>query len=91
MSDTTDEASATDVLRAILECAYSWKGAARIIGNIRAQDISRACRVALDDRARIAELEAELGRARYTITELDLDAKSGRDRIAELEATLTQE
>lgn len=43
----TDGAPVKEVLEAIQHCAFSWEWSARIIGNIRAIDISRACSFAL--------------------------------------------
>lgn len=43
----TDEADAITVLAAVRHCADSWDGSARLLGNVRARDISRACSVAI--------------------------------------------
>jgi hypothetical protein len=43
----TDEAEAIVVLAALRHCADSWDGSARLVGNIRARDISRVCSVAI--------------------------------------------
>lgn len=45
---STDDAPVLDVLRTLRTCAYAWEGGARIIGNIRAVDISRACNAAIE-------------------------------------------
>lgn len=43
----TDDGSADLVLAAVRHCANSWDGNARLLGNVRASDISRACDIAL--------------------------------------------
>lgn len=43
----TDDAEIATVLAAIRHCANSWDGSARLLGNIRARDISRACDYAI--------------------------------------------
>jgi hypothetical protein len=49
-----DDAPTRDVLRYALLCAESWDGAARIIGNLRAADLSRALRDTLGYAAKEA-------------------------------------
>jgi hypothetical protein len=44
---TTDDAPAIAVLAAIRHCANAWEGSARLLGNIRARDIARACSEAI--------------------------------------------
>lgn len=61
----TDDAPAAVVLRALQLCSYCWQPFARIIGDIRAVDISRACDEALkkieiaDGYRRAEESQAE--------------------------------
>lgn len=43
----TDGAGAIAVLAAVRHCASSWEGEARLLGNVRASDIVRACNEAL--------------------------------------------
>jgi hypothetical protein len=43
----TDEAEVITVLAAVRHCADSWDGNARLLGNVRARDISRACNAAI--------------------------------------------
>jgi len=43
----TDDAPAIAVLAAVRHCANSWEGSARLLGNIRASDIARACSEAI--------------------------------------------
>jgi hypothetical protein len=43
----TDGSPAIAVLAAVRHCANSWEGSARLLGNIRAVDISRACSEAI--------------------------------------------
>ena len=43
----TDDAPAIVVLAAVRHCANSWEGSARLLGSIRAVDISRACSEAI--------------------------------------------
>lgn len=44
----TDDADAVTVLAAVRHCANSWEGDARLLGNVRARDIARACTLAID-------------------------------------------
>ena len=44
---TTDDAPAIAVLAAVRHCANSWEGSARLLGNVRASDIARACSEAI--------------------------------------------
>lgn len=43
----TDDAEVIKVLAAVRHCADSWDGSARLLGNVRARDISRACSAAI--------------------------------------------
>jgi hypothetical protein len=43
----TDNASPEDVLRMVRFCAASWQPGARLLGNVRACDIVRACDAAI--------------------------------------------
>lgn len=45
----TDGAPPEIVWHELVRCAESWEPDARIIGNIRAADIVRACRIAIQD------------------------------------------
>jgi hypothetical protein len=44
----TDDADAVSVLAAVRHCANSWDGNARLVGNVRARDISRACTASIN-------------------------------------------
>jgi hypothetical protein len=44
---TVDDAEPVIVLAAMKRCADAWEGDARLVGNVRAKDISRACAVAI--------------------------------------------
>jgi hypothetical protein len=44
----TDNADARAVLEEVADCALHWVPDARLIGNVRAGDIARACGEALD-------------------------------------------
>lgn len=46
-STNTDGAGSIEVLDAVRHCANSWDGNARLLGNIRASDIARACNEAI--------------------------------------------
>lgn len=67
----TDDAPVAEVLMAIRTCAFAWEPGARIIGNIRAVDISRACDKALwalqftESYRRAEESQAEEDHAAY--------------------------
>ena len=50
---TTDDAPAIAVLAAVRHCASSWEGSARLLGNVRALDIARACSEAIAALTRI--------------------------------------
>ena len=43
----TDNAPSIDVLAAVRHCANSWDPEARLLGNVRACDIARACTEAI--------------------------------------------
>lgn len=43
----TDDAEIVTILAAVRHCADSWDGNARLLGNVRARDISRACSAAI--------------------------------------------
>jgi len=45
------------ILRELLECFDSWEGAARIIGNVRADDAREAIRGALEEIEERRQLE----------------------------------
>ena len=49
----TDDAPAVAVLAAVRHCANSWEGSARLLGNVRASDIARACSEAIAALTRI--------------------------------------
>ena len=49
----TDDAPAVAVLAAVRHCANSWEGSARLLGNVRAADIARACSEAIAALTRI--------------------------------------
>jgi len=49
----TDGADVVSVLAAVRHCANSWEGDARLLGNVRAQDISRACTAAIEAIQRV--------------------------------------
>jgi hypothetical protein len=56
----TDEAEAITVLAALRHCANSWDGSARLVGNVRARDIARACSAAIEALAEIERLRADI-------------------------------
>lgn len=56
----TDEAEAIKVLAAVRHCADSWDGNARLLGNVRASDISRASSAAIKAIGEAAALVATL-------------------------------
>ena len=49
----TDDAPAIAVLAAVRHCANSWEGSARLLGDVRASDIARACSEAIAALTRI--------------------------------------
>jgi hypothetical protein len=49
--EDTDDAEVIKILAAVRHCANSWDGSARLIGNVRARDISRACTAAITSLA----------------------------------------
>ena len=67
----TDDAPADIVLKALQLCAFAWEPDARIVENIRAVDISRACEEAIKalaiaaDYRRAEEAQAEEDHAAY--------------------------
>lgn len=46
----SDNAPWRDVLRAVSRCAAAWEPEARILGDVRAIDVERACNVAVSLR-----------------------------------------
>ena len=52
-SQNTDDAPAIAVLAAVRHCANAWEGSARLLGNIRASDIARACSEAIAALTRV--------------------------------------
>jgi len=77
----TDDAPADIVLKALQLCAFAWEPNARLLGNIRAVDISRACEDAiraidlLRDYRRAEEAQAEEDHAAYGARRLRDDAE----------------
>lgn len=71
----TDDAPAVDVLKELMRCAFSWEPGVRLIGNVRAVDISRACdqairSISLAESYRCAEeAQAEEDHAGYAEAE----------------------
>lgn len=55
----TDDAEAVTVLAAIRHCANSWESGARLVGNVRAGDISRVCTIAINALAQGAWMPIE--------------------------------
>jgi hypothetical protein len=49
----TDDAPAIAVLAAVRHCATSWEGSARLLGDVRASDIARACSEAITALTRV--------------------------------------
>ena len=49
----TDDAPAIAVLAAVRHCANAWEGSARLLGDVRASDIARACSEAIAALTRI--------------------------------------
>lgn len=58
----TDDAEVITVLAAVRHCANSWEGGARLVGNVRAADISRACNAAIKALSVPYKIKEELGR-----------------------------
>lgn len=56
----TDDAEVIAILAAVRHCANSWDGSARLVGNVRARDISRACTAAI---TALGEADARRGAA----------------------------
>jgi hypothetical protein len=59
----TDGASAVVVLNEVAYCASCWDGKARLLGNVRAEDIVRACSVVPDLLAALKDITSHMDRA----------------------------
>ncbi|MCK1479289.1 hypothetical protein IVB27_32265 [Bradyrhizobium sp. 197] len=77
--EDTDDAEVVKILAAVRHCANSWDGSARLVGNVRARDISRACTAAIsslaqavgvsDDEVGLEELITDLRREKLRLRE----------------------